>query len=254
MIGSWLILYPFKCAKNNYQFFMEDFVMLKSKELRVKAWDSLKGKYWTAFLVVLVLSLLGSTGTSVVSYAQSMIDVVNEVDPSEMDSAMELGAAVISVAAAGVSIVGLLISIFVGNAATVGLAHYFIQNTDSTPIFTDAFWGFKVRYRRNIGTLFLINIKLVLWSILFVIPGIIKSYEYAIIPYILADNPEISSKDAFKKAKAMMKGNKWRLFKLNLSFIGWFLLSVLTFGIGTFFLMPYLNAAMAEFYVELKNQ
>ena len=119
--------------------------------------------------------------------------------------------------------------------------------------FKDAFSGFKVQYGRNIVTLLLVGIKTVLWTLLFIIPGIIKSYEYAIIPYILADDPEISSKDAFKKAKQMMNGNKWRLFKLEFSFIGWTLLCVLTLGIGTFFLIPYVNAATAEFYVELKN-
>ena len=116
------------------------------------------------------------------------------------------------------------------------------------------FSGFKTKYGRNIGTLLLVSIKTVLWTLLFIIPGIIKSYEYAIIPYILADDEEISSKDAFKKAKQMMKGNKWRLFKLNFSFIGWMLLCVLTLGIGTLFLIPYVNAANAEFYVELKNK
>ena len=111
-----------------------------------------------------------------------------------------------------------------------------------------------MKYRRNIGTLLLVGIKTALWSFLLVIPGIIKSYEYAIIPYILADDAEISSKDAFKKAREMMKGNKWRLFKLNFSFIGWGILCVLTFGVGTFFLMPYVSAASAEFYAELKNK
>ena len=106
----------------------------------------------------------------------------------------------------------------------------------------------------NIGTILLMGIKLFLWSCLFVIPGIIKSYEYAIVPYILADDEEISSKDAFKKAREMMMGNKWRLFKLNFSFIGWDILCVLTLGLGTFFLLPYINAANAEFYVELKNK
>jgi uncharacterized membrane protein len=88
---------------------------------------------------------------------------------------------------------------------------------------------------------------------LFIVPGIIKSFEYAIIPYILADDAEISSKEAFKKAKEMMAGNKWRLFKLEFSFIGWGVLCVLTLGIGTFFLIPYINAATAEFYAELKT-
>ena len=233
---------------------MEDCIMLKSKELRAKAWNSLKSKYWMAFIVVLVLGLLASLGTNLVTTAQSMTEITKMVDPSEMDSIIEAGAALISGAAAVLSIVGLLISIFVGNAATVGLSHYFIKNTDSKPSFADAFWGYKVKYRRNIGTLLLMTIKTVLWGLLFIIPGIIKSYEYAIIPYILADDAEISSKDAFKKAKEMMKGNKWRLFKLNFSFIGWGLLCVLTFGVGIIFLIPYVNAANAEFYVELKNK
>ena len=227
--------------------------MLNSKELRTKAWESLKGKYWMAFFVCLVLGILVSIGTSMVTYSQNMTEMVNMVDPAEMDSTMKLGALVISGAALVIALIGFAVSLFVGNAVEVGLANYFIKNTDSKPSFSDAFSGFRVKYGRNIGTLLLVGIKTVLWSLLFIIPGIIKSYEYAIIPYILADDPEISSKDAFKKANQMMKGNKWRLFKLEFSFIGWFVLCVLTLGIGTFFLIPYVNAANAEFYAELKN-
>ena len=228
--------------------------MLKSKELRAKAWNSLKGKYWRAFIVVLVLGLLTSGGSSLVTLAQSMTELIDMVDPSEMDSTMELGATVIGAAASAFSLVGLLINVFVGNAATVGQSNYFIKNVDTKPSFAEAFTGFKVKYFRNIGTILLMSVKLVLWSLLFVIPGIIKSYEYAMIPYILADDAEITSKEAFKKAKEMMKGNKWRLFKLNLSFIGWYILCFITLGAGTFFLIPYICAANAEFYAELKNQ
>ena len=228
--------------------------MLTSKELRVKAWNSLKGKYWRAFLVILVLGLLASGGTSLQTSSQTLTETINLVDPSEMDETMELGAAVVGTIATAMAVVGMAISLFVGNAADVGQAHYFILNTDSKPSFADAFYGFKVKYLRNIGTLLLVGIKLALWSLLLVVPGIIKSFEYAIIPYILADDPEISSKEAFRKAKEMMMGNKWRLFKLNLSFFGWFVLCVVTCGLGTPFLLPYVSAANAEFYAELKNQ
>ena len=228
--------------------------MLTSKELRVKAWNSLKGKYWRAFLVILVLGLLASGGTSLQTSSQTLTETINLVDPSEMDETMELGAAVVGTIAAAMAVVGMAISLFVGNAADVGLAHYFILNTDSKPSFADAFDGFKGKYLRNIGTLLLVGIKLALGSLLLVVPGIIKSFEYAIIPYILADDPEISSKEAFRKAKEMMMGNKWRLFKLNLSFFGWFVLCVVTCGLGTPFLLPYVSAANAEFYAELKNQ
>ena len=228
--------------------------MLTSKELRVKAWNSLKGKYWRAFLVILVLGLLASIGTSLETGSQNLTETINLVDPSEMDETMELGAAVVGTIATVMAVVGMAISLFVGNAADVGLAHYFILNTDSKPSFADAFYGFKVKYLRNIGTLLLVGIKLALWSLLLVVPGIIKSFEYAIIPYILADDPEISSKEAFRKAKEMMMGNKWRLFKLNFSFFGWFVLCVVTCGLGTPFLLPYVSAANAEFYAELKNK
>ena len=227
--------------------------MLKSKELRTKAWESLKGKYWMAFAVIIVTGLIGSIGNSFVSFGQQLGEVLGLVDPAEMDSTMALGAIVLNGVVIISSIIGALFSIFVTNAITVGVSNYFIKNTYSKPSFGDAFSGFKVKYGRNIGTLLLAGIKTVLWTLLFIIPGFIKSFEYAIIPYILADEPEISSKDAFKKAKEMMNGNKWRLFKLEFSFIGWTLLCVLTLGIGTFFLIPYSNAATAEFYVELKN-
>ena len=227
--------------------------MLKSKELRKKAWESLKGKYWMAFAVIIVTGLIGSVGNAFVTFGQNLSEVLGLVDPAEMDSTMAIGALVLNGVVIVSAIIGALFSIFVTNAITVGVSNYFIKNTDSKPSFADAFSGFKVKYSRNIGTLLLVGIKTVLWSILFIIPGIIKTYEYAIIPYILAEDPEISSKDAFNKAKQMMKGNKWRLFKLEFSFIGWFLLCVLTLGIGTFFLIPYVNAATAEFYVELKN-
>ena len=228
--------------------------MLKSKELRVKAWESLKGKYWMAFAVIIVTGLIGSIGNAFLSFGQNLSEVLGMVDPAEMDSTMALGALVLNGVVIISAIIGGLYSIFVTDALTVGTCNYFIKNTDSNPSFKDVFSGFKVKYGRNIGTLLLVGIKLVLWTLLFIIPGIIKSYEYSIIPYILADDPEISSKHAFRKAKQMMKGNKWRLFKLEFSFIGWFVLCVLTLGIGTFFLIPYSNAATAEFYVELKNK
>ena len=227
--------------------------MLKSKELRVKAWESLKGKYWMAFVVTLVTGIIGSVGILFVSFGQNLSEVLGMVDPSEMDSVIATGALVLNGVVAISAIIGALLSIFISSAKTVGVCNYFIKNTNSKPAFADAFSGFKVKYGRNIGTLLLVGIKAVLWSLLFIIPGIIKTYEYAIIPYILADDPEISSKAAFKKAKQMMKGNKWRLFKLNFSFIGWILLCIPTLGIGAFFLIPYADAANAEFYVELKN-
>ena len=226
---------------------------MNSKELRAKAWESLKGKYWTAFFVSLVAGFLSSLSNGFSSFGQNLSQVLGLVNPSELDSVMAMGAFVLNGVAISSAIIGLLFGLLVSSPLTVGVCNYFIKNVDSKPSFKEVFSGFKVKYGRNIITLLLVSIKTILWSLLFIIPGIIKTYEYAIIPYILADDPEISSKDAFKKAKEMMTGNKWRLCKLEFSFIGWILLSTLTFGIGVFFLEPYMQAAIAEFYAELKN-
>lgn len=86
---------------------------------------------------------------------------------------------------------------------------------------------------------------------LFIVPGIIISYNYALVPFILADNPSVSAKEALRMSKEMMYGNRWRLFCLQFSFIGWILLTILSLGVGSIWLTPYQNAALASFYREL---
>jgi uncharacterized membrane protein len=98
------------------------------------------------------------------------------------------------------------------------------------------------------------NLFIALWSLLFVIPGIVKAYSYAMTFYILNDNPGMSATDAIKQSRSMMNGHKLDLFLLHLSFIGWILLSVLTFGILAIFLEPYIKAANFAFYENLKKQ
>ena len=101
----------------------------------------------------------------------------------------------------------------------------------------------------------LVNSLLVsLWSLLFVVPGIVKAYSYAMSAYILADNPEMSQNECRRESMRMMQGHKWRLFCLQFSFIGWQLLCVLTFGILSFWVGPYINTATAAFYEDLKAQ
>lgn len=103
-------------------------------------------------------------------------------------------------------------------------------------------------------TMFLMFIYITLWTLLLVIPGIIKSYEYRMVPYILCENPGIEPKRAFKLSKEMMEENKMDSFILDLSFIGWGLLSFLTFGLlNIFFLNPYVAATNAELYAALRE-
>jgi uncharacterized membrane protein len=93
-----------------------------------------------------------------------------------------------------------------------------------------------------------------LWSLLFIVPGIIKSFSYSMAFYILRDNPETSAMDAITQSRKMMYGYKWRLFLLYFSFIGWCLLCLFTFGIGYLWLIPYVQQSVANFYEELKKQ
>lgn len=116
--------------------------------------------------------------------------------------------------------------------------------------------GFKSGHYGNIVvTMFLMNLYITLWSLLFLIPGIIKAYEYLMIPYILADNPGMDRKEAFAISKRMMDGEKWNAFNLQLSFIGWILLSVFTCGLlGIFYVSPYMEVTMAELYAYNKGK
>lgn len=115
------------------------------------------------------------------------------------------------------------------------------------------FDGFS-EYKRIFITLLLMWIYIWLWSILLVIPGIIKGYSYSMTPYIMNDDPSISGDAAIEKSMQMMRGNKMRLFLLDLSFIGWAILSVITAGIGFLWLSPYMYSTHAKFYEDLKNQ
>jgi uncharacterized membrane protein len=89
------------------------------------------------------------------------------------------------------------------------------------------------------------------WSLLFVIPGIVASYRYAMVPYLMADHPEMSVAQAFDRSKAMMKGHKGELFLLHLSFIGWLLLSAITLGLAGLVISPYMQFAEGAFYRNL---
>lgn len=115
------------------------------------------------------------------------------------------------------------------------------------------FDGFK-DFGRVWGTLILVAIYTILWTCLLIIPGIVKSYSYALTPFILKDEPELKYNAAIEKSMRMMNGYKMKLFLLDLSFIGWMILSILTLGVGLLFLQPYMNTARAAFYEDLKAE
>lgn len=119
--------------------------------------------------------------------------------------------------------------------------------------FNTGFKGFN-QFASALLVFLLGAIFICLWSCLFIIPGIIAAFRYSMAFYILADNPEMSGMDALKKSKEMMKGHKWELFLLNLSFIGWCLLVPFTFGLLLIWLTPYMETTTALYYEKLKEQ
>lgn len=98
---------------------------------------------------------------------------------------------------------------------------------------------------------FLTGLYILLWSLLLIIPGIMAAYSYALTPYILVENPDMTASEAIARSKELMAGNRWRLFCLQISFIGWHILAALTLGIGNLWLTPYTHAADAAFYRDL---
>lgn len=116
------------------------------------------------------------------------------------------------------------------------------------------FYGFKERYGQSLGIFVMSLIFTVLWSLLFIIPGIIKSYSYAMSTYIGYDNPEKSTLDCITESRKLMNGNKWKLFCLRISYIGWFLLTILTLGILSFWVSPKVEQATYEFYLHISKK
>lgn len=151
-----------------------------------------------------------------------------------------------------VSILSIILSLFVFMPVTVGCKRWFVINSTDNPQFGEIAHPFKNGYLNVVKTMFLVNLYTFLWSLLFVIPGIIKAYEYRMVPYLLAENPEMDSREAFRISKEMMDGNKWDVFVYDLSFLGWHILSAITWSIvGVFFVGPYKAIADAELYITL---
>lgn len=138
---------------------------------------------------------------------------------------------------------------------SVGLAAFFLDALKSEKASFETFFkGFTEYIGTKFLSMLLVSIYTALWTLLFYIPGIVKVYAYAMTPYILLDKPELSANEAITDSRMMMKGHKWELFLLDLSFIGWILLSILTLGILLIYVIPYMQATRAEFYRNLKSQ
>lgn len=219
-------------------------------ELKTNAKEILKAKYWKAVLAAFIASIL----TGAASYTSAGGNSSDQISDLLTDLSPQIIVAILGVIAFS-ALIGIAISIFLENPLLIGCYKFFINCKRDSENLNDIVMTFKNGYMNVVLTEFLRGLFTFLWSLLFVIPGIIKGYEYMMIPYLLADNPQMDRKEAFAKSKEMMDGNKWKAFVLDLSFWGWGLLSGCTCGIlYIFYVGPYIHLTKAELYHALKAE
>ena len=258
--------------------------MWQRKEIKMQARQLLKLSYWKAFLVSLVLAFATGTG-SVGGFRIPMLqwsfkeDDLKRFFPDtvrmsrgtvwrdRLDAFLEGNfdsglIPVLLIALVGVllmalfmMILALSLRVFLGFPLEVGGRRFFTRTALADPNMNHLGYAFeKGRYWPIVKGMFLRGLYNFLWYLLFIIPGIIKTYSYRMVPYILAENPEIGSARAISLSRQMMRGNKFRVFLLDLSFLGWLLLGLLAFVIGTLFVMPYLHTTYGLLYIRLREQ
>ena len=142
---------------------------------------------------------------------------------------------------------------FVLNPLEVGAQRFMLRNLNQPAEVKEVPYAFDTNYRETVKGLFIRDMCTLAWGLLFIIPGIVKSYEYRMMPYLYADDPTMTKERAFAESKQMMTGQKWNAFVLDLSFIGWNILSALTLGIlAVFYVNPYQNQTNAALYEKLR--
>lgn len=241
-------------------------------ELKSRAKDCLKIYYWPAFAVSLILAIVaGGWGSSAAgSGDQSSYSVGGSIELS-MAEILLIFATLMGVILV-VVLISAVIQIFIGNILTVGGWRFFMESRakqESAGVGC-IFWAFRSGYYGNVmKIMFLMDVKIILWSLLLIVPGIIKAYEYRMVPLILSENPDMESREAFALSRTMMDGNKWAAFVLDLSFIGWLILAILAgalltmalpgfleilAGLPALFVLPYISATEAELYGFLRSR
>lgn len=228
--------------------------MFTASEFRRIARDKLRGHWGRSVLVTFIFSLICGI-SSIYNLAKNMGHM--DFDMLFAGNYNDFLAGYTSVETAG-SVFGTLMSlalsiavILFSGALALGHCKYYIDlvaenRQDEVSVIFSRFDIFL----KAMGLNLFMALFIWLWSLLFIVPGIIATYRYRLAPYLMAENPGLGIREAVNMSKELMAGHKWRLFCLELSFIGWGILSALTCGIGDLWLQPYISAATAAFYVD----
>lgn len=217
--------------------------MKTNQELKNAALAALKGNWAQAILAAVFMCGV----TVVLSSPTYIIDICS----SEMSSIDYMDSMLLLM----VSNIGFLLSLFLLYPLTLGyaVAHKDLLLYGDASVTRNTLRHAFSGYMRNVLAMLLTYLFTALWTLLFIIPGIVKSLAYSMTLYIIKDYPELSPNQAINLSIKMMKGHKFDLFCLSLSFIGWVFLSILTLGVGLIWLMPYMQTTMAAFYQDVKN-
>ena len=235
--------------------------MWERSDLKQRAKNVLRKDYWKPFLISLAImfasggynsgSIGGSTNYGFGKNDKFFKDFsLDNIDWAIVISVLFIAMIILLI----IMVISFLIHAFVGNPLIVGGRRYFIRTTrelDNHGCFSFAFSS--QNYMKIVTAMLLRDVRLILWTLLFIIPGIIKSYEYRMVPYILAQNPGIGAQRAIQLSRQMTAGHKFNIFILDLSFIGWYLLGLLACFIGVLFVQPYVDTTMAELYNDLSK-
>lgn len=232
--------------------------MFDRKLFKAKGKKAFQANYWTSVLVAFFVQLpvwFTTVCTFTSTANESLVSTASTQDAS--GAVTTVTTAVVSnpmfgafAALAGFIVAASLgIQIFVSNPLELSGARFFLMNSESTADISEMKYGFTPNYLHKVRVLLGVFIRTFLWSLLFIIPGIIKAYEYRLVPYLLSQNDALTTNEAIAASRNIMNGNKWKAFVMDLSFIGWDLLSGFTGGLlSIFFVSPYKMAASAEMY------
>lgn len=266
--------------------------MWTRKDLKTKAKERMSLNYWRSVLVALILTAVAGGGTASAAgafgggsdsssisdeirytlsdngddedSASDALDSFEEMlnDDFYLDDGVDDFIAIVLivvvialVVALIATVIAVLLRVFLLQPLEVGCKRFFTRNLDDNAQVKEVCFSYDHNYMNSVKIMFFKGLYTFLWTLLFVIPGIIKSYEYKQVPYILAENPDITKEEAFARSKQMMSGNKWKAFVLDLSFLGWEILNTMTIGIlGIFYVKPYEYQTEAAFYEALKQE
>ena len=226
--------------------------MKANTQYKNEALSALKGNWAPAVLVSVIfffVTLLCVLPSEVPLLTGAMEDFTALAQSQDIEGMMDAYSTMTSW-----SSLGTLMMIFLYSVLYLGFMNAFLKllREGDDRLTSNMFQLSFKNYWHKVWGMFLMYLFTFLWSLLLIIPGIVKSFSYAMTPYILEERPELSANEAIDHSCSMMKGHKFDLFWLYLSFIGWGILCIFTLGIGLLWLMPYMQTSVAAFYEDVK--